>query len=141
MNRRELVKAIAAHTGQEAKVVDEVLKGFQDVTTAVAAKGEPVSISGFAKFYRQDRKARMGRNPATGATIKIPAKKVAKITPMKGFKDGVMKPSEAPKLAKGVWPPAPPAKKAAAKKATAKKAAAKKTTAKRAPAKKAAKKR
>lgn len=142
MNRRELVKAIAAHTGQEAKVVDEVLKGFQDVTTAVAAKGEPVSISGFAKFYRQDRKARMGRNPATGASIKIPAKKVAKITAMKGFKDGVMNPSQAPKLAKGVWPPAAaPAKKAAAKKATAKKAAAKKTTTKRAPAKKAAKKR
>jgi DNA-binding protein HU-beta len=144
MNRRELVKAIAAQTGVDAKQVDVVLKGFQDVTTAVAAKGEPVSISGFAKFYRQDRKARMGRNPATGAAIKIPAKKVAKITAMKGFKDSVLKPSEAPKLERGVWPPAP-AKKAAAKKSTAKKTAkkspAKKAAAKKRPAKKAAKKR
>jgi DNA-binding protein HU-beta len=143
MNRRELVKAIAAQTGVDAKQVDVVLKGFQDVTTAVAAKGEPVSISGFAKFYRQDRKARMGRNPATGAAIKIPAKKVAKITAMKGFKDSVLKPSEAPKLERGVWPPAP-AKKAAAKKSTAKKAAKKspaKKSAKKRPAKKAAKKR
>jgi DNA-binding protein HU-beta len=143
MNRRELVKAIAAQTGVDAKQVDVVLKGFQDVTTAVAAKGEPVSISGFAKFYRQDRKARMGRNPATGAAIKIPAKKVAKITAMKGFKDSVLKPSEAPKLERGVWPPAP-AKKAAAKKSTAKKSAKKspaKKSAKKRPAKKAAKKR
>lgn len=133
MNRRELVKAIAAQTGVDAKQVDVVLKGFQDVTTAVAAKGEPISISGFAKFYRQDRKARMGRNPATGETIKIPAKRVAKITPMKGFKDGVMKPALAPKLERGVWPPAP-VKKAAATKAAPKKAAVRKTAARKAPA-------
>jgi DNA-binding protein HU-beta len=135
MNRRELVKAIAVQTGVDAKQVDVVLKGFQDVTTAVAAKGEPISISGFAKFYRQDRKARMGRNPATGETIKIPAKRVAKITPMKGFKDGVMKPALAPKLERGVWPPAP-VKKAAATKAAPKKAAVRKTAARKAPARK-----
>jgi DNA-binding protein HU-beta len=135
MNRRELVKAIAVQTGVDAKQVDVVLKGFQDVTTAVAAKGEPISISGFAKFYRQDRKARMGRNPATGQAIKIPAKRVAKITPMKGFKDGVMKPALAPKLERGVWPPAP-VKKAAATKAAPKKAAVRKTAARKAPARK-----
>jgi DNA-binding protein HU-beta len=128
MNRRELVNAIAAHTGHNNKDVDAILSGFTDVVTAVAAKGEPVVLSGFAKFVRRDSPARMGRNPATGEQIKIKASKKARITPLKGFKDAVMSPSAAPKLAAGVWPPAP---KAAAKKA----APAKKTTAKKAPAK------
>src|SRR3954466_9080406 len=132
MNRRELVNAIAAHTGQNNKDVDATLTGFTDVVQAVAAKGEPGAISRFAKFVRRDSPARMGRNPATGEAIKIKASKKARITPLKGFKDAVMSPSAAPKLASGVWPPAP---KAAAKKAPAKKAAA---PAKKAPAKKAA---
>jgi DNA-binding protein HU-beta len=106
MNRRELVKAIAAHTDTDAKTVDAVLKGFTDVTTAVVSKGEPVAISGFAKFSKVERAARMGRNPATGEAIKIKASKKARITPLKGFKDAVMTPSQAPKLAKGIWPPA-----------------------------------
>src|SRR3954468_12593438 len=139
MNRRELVNAVAAHTGQNSKDVDAVLAGFTDVVTAVAAKGEPVVISGFAKFVRRDSPARMGRNPATGEAIKIKASKKARITPLKGFKDAVMSPAAAPKLATGVGPPAP---KAVAKKAPAKKAApaAKKkapAAKKKAPAKKA----
>ena len=121
MNRRELVNAIAAHTGNDSKTVDAVLRGFTEVTTAVVAKGEPVAISGFAKFVKRERPARMGRNPATGEQIRIKASKKAAITPLKGFKDAVMTPSTAPKLARGVWPPAPAAKKAApAKKAAAK---------------------
>ena len=106
MNRRELVNAIAAHTGQEARQVDATLKGLTEVVTAVVAKGEPVAISGFAKFSKVERPARMGRNPATGEQIKIKASKKARITPLKGFKDAVMTPSQAPKLNKGVWPPA-----------------------------------
>ena len=125
MNRRELVNAIAAHTGNDSKTVDAVLRGFTEVTTAVVAKGEPVAISGFAKFVKRERPARMGRNPGTGEAIKIKASKKAAITPLKGFKDAVMTPSLAPKLASGVWPPAPAAKKAPARKAApAKKAAA-----------------
>ncbi len=106
MNRRDLVKAIAAQTETDAKTVDAVLKGFTDVTTAVVSKGEPVAISGFCKFSKVERPARMGRNPATGEAIKIKASKKARITPLKGFKDAVMTPSQAPKLNKGVWPPA-----------------------------------
>ncbi len=113
MNRRELVKAIAAHTDQEPRQVEEVMRGFTDVVTAVVSKGEPVSISGFAKFSKAERPARMGRNPATGESIKIKASKKARITPLKGFKDAVMTPSQAPKLAKGIWPPAPAAAAAA----------------------------
>jgi DNA-binding protein HU-beta len=106
MNRRDLVKAIAAQTETDVKTVDAVLKGFTDVTTAVVSKGEPVAITGFCKFSKVERAARMGRNPATGEAIKIKASKKARITPLKGFKDAVMAPSTAPKLNKGVWPPA-----------------------------------
>lgn len=106
MNRRDLVKAIAAQTEVDAKTVDAVLKGFTDVTTHVVSRGEPVAITGFAKFSKVERAARMGRNPATGEAIKIKASKKARITPLKGFKDAVMTPAQAPKLNKGVYTPA-----------------------------------
>lgn len=106
MNRRDLVKAIAAQTEVDGKTVDAVLKGFTDVTTHVVSKGEPVAITGFCKFAKVERAARMGRNPATGEAIKIKASKKARITPLKGFKDSVMTPSLAPKLLKGVYTPA-----------------------------------
>jgi DNA-binding protein HU-beta len=148
MNRRDLVKVVAAHGELDAKQVDATLRNLTEVITAVVAKGEPVTISGFAKFAKIDRPARMGRNPATGESIKIKASKKARITPLKGFKDAVMSPRQAPKLARGAWSPpaegtAPAAKKASATKAPATKAVAKKapttkSAAKKAPATKAA---
>ncbi len=145
MNRRELVQATAAHGELDPKLVDRAIKAMTEVITSVNAKGEPVAISGFAKFARVDRAARMARNPATGAPVKVKASKKAKITALKGYKDGVMSLAAAPKLAKGVWPPAPSAKptprKAAKSAPAAKKApSAKKALAakKAAPAKKAA---
>jgi DNA-binding protein HU-beta len=134
VNRRDLVQAVSTQSGVERKEVDAVLKGFTDVVTAVVSKGEAVSISGFAKFVKVDRPARMGRNPQTQQPVRIKASKKARITPLKGFKDAVVKTSLAPKLERGVWPPAPaaaaPARKAAATKTAATKApAAKRTTA------------
>jgi DNA-binding protein HU-beta len=138
VNRRELVTAVAAHSGTDPKVVDGVLRGFTDVVLATVTKGDPVVISGFAKFAKIQTKARMGRNPATGAAIRIKASKKARITPLKGFKDTVLGATPAPKLTK----PAPakaaakaPAKKAPAAKATAAKAPARKAPAAKAPAK------
>lgn len=136
MNRRELVNAIAGHTGQITKEVDNTLRGFVDVILANVAKGESISLPGFAKFSRRSLPARMGRNPATGEQIKLKASVKGKITPLKGFKDVAAGKAKAPKL--GAAPEA--AKKAPAKKAPAKKAPAKKAPAKKAPAKKAAKK-
>lgn len=104
MNRRELVIAVATQTGKTNKEIDNVLKAFQDVVTAVVAKGEePVNISGFCKFVKVNRPARMGRNPATGEAIKIKASKKARITPLKAFKDAVLS-GKGPKLGKGVYP-------------------------------------
>lgn len=122
MNRRELIAAVAAHTGTEPKVVDGVLRGFTDVISATVSKGDPVVLSGFAKFAKIQTKARMGRNPATGEAIKIKASKKARITPLKGFKDVVLGATPAPKLNK-----AAPAKAAPAR-STAKAAPARSTT-------------
>jgi DNA-binding protein HU-beta len=137
VNRRELVTAVAAHSGTDPKVVDGVLRGFADVVLATVAKGDPVVLTGFAKFAKIQTKARMGRNPATGEAIRIKASKKARITPLKGFKDVVLGAAPAPKLAR---PPAAKATKApAAASRTAKtpaaKAPARKVAAKAAPAK------
>ncbi|MBW3611904.1 MAG: HU family DNA-binding protein [Actinobacteria bacterium] len=137
MNRRELVKVVAAHGELDTKQVDATLRTLTEVITAVVAKGEPVNISGFAKFAKVERPARAGRNPATGEPIRIKASKKARITPLKGFKEAVMSPRQAPKLARGVWSPPPAAGSssgAAAKKATAGRSASK-TAVKKAPAK------
>jgi DNA-binding protein HU-beta len=104
MNKRDLAKSVAVQADVDLKTVSAVLDGFTDVVTAVVSKGEPVSIPGFAKFVKVDRAARMGRNPATGETIRIKASKKARITPVKAFKDAVLAPATAPKLNKGAWP-------------------------------------
>jgi DNA-binding protein HU-beta len=90
VNRRDLVKAIAEETGVDAKTVDAVVKGFTDVTTKTVSSGDPVAITGFAKFAKVQTNARMGRNPQTGEAIQIPARKKVRITPLKAFKDAVL---------------------------------------------------
>jgi DNA-binding protein HU-beta len=106
-------------------------------------------INDFGKFKKVDRKARMGRNPFTGETIKIKASKKARFLPAKGLKDvisGERKLGPAPKPEPKPVAKAKPVAKKAAKKApakkkpAAKKKVAKKAPAKRKPAKKAAKK-
>jgi DNA-binding protein HU-beta len=142
VNRSQLVTALSERIDTTRREADAVLTSIVDLITATVAAGEDVAISGFAKFRRVDRPARMGRNPATGETIKIKAKRSAKITPLKQFKDAVLSgKAPAKKAAKKAPAKKTVAKKAPAKKAPAKKAAkkapAKKTVAKKAPAKKA----
>jgi len=139
MKKRDLIQAVALHTGVDNKTAGKVVEGTIDVILANVAKGEIVNISGFAKFAKIKRPARIARNPATGEQVKVKAKTVAKITALKGFKDIALGVAAAPKLNTTPAKPAAPAKKAAAKKAAPKKAAAKKTVKKAAP-KKAAKK-
>ena len=128
MNRRELVAALAERTDTDKRTADANLQAFIDTVTETVASGEVVVISGFAKFARVERAARMGRNPQTGEAIRIKASRRARVTPLKAFKDAVLAGKRPAKKA--------PAKKTTAKKTTAKKTTAKKTTAKKAPAKK-----
>jgi DNA-binding protein HU-beta len=137
LNRRELINAVASHVDADAKEVDKVLSGFTDVVTSAVARGEQVAISGFAKFAKVERAARMGRNPATGEAIHIKASKKARITPLKAFKDAVMGGAAKKATAKKAAPKraaakkGPATKKAATKKAATKKVGAKKTTKRR----------
>ena len=83
MNRTELVDAIAERTGVSKSDVDASIKGLFDVVAGVVAKGgEKVTIPGWISFEQGARSARTGRNPQTGAEIKIAATKVP------GFKAG-----------------------------------------------------
>ena len=90
MNRKELVLALSERTEVDRKTVDAVVAAFTEVVTETVASGEPVSLPGFCKFARVDTKERMGRNPATGEPIKIPARRKARITPLKAFKEAVL---------------------------------------------------
>jgi DNA-binding protein HU-beta len=137
VNKAELIDAVAARLGHSKRDVTAIVDAFIDDTKRAVAKGEKVAISGFGVFEAQARKARLGRNPRTGETVKIKATKLPKFRPGAEFKAVV---SGAKKVAAPAAPKkAAPAKKAAAKKAApAKKAAAKKVVKKAAPAKKAA---
>lgn len=90
MTKTEMLSALADATGLSKKDV----KNFLDVMTEMAYKevkknGE-FSLSGLGKLVRVDRKAREGRNPATGETIHIPAKTVVKFRVAKAAKEAVL---------------------------------------------------
>jgi len=90
MNKAELIDKVAevTKTKKEAKeVVDSV---FSAITKALA-KGDSVSLIGFGTFKVNHRPARLGRNPQTGQTIQIAAKKVPKFVPGKALKEVVNK--------------------------------------------------
>jgi len=126
------VAAVAEKLDTDKKSAGAMVDAVLEVVTETVSTGEPVAISGFAKFARVDRPARMGRNPATGATIRIKASRKVRITPLKAFKDAVMtgKRSAAKKAAvKKTTATKAPARKTTARKTTATKAPARKTTA------------
>ena len=138
MNKAELIDSVAERLGHSKRDVTAIVDAFIDDTKRAVAKGEKVAISGFGVFEAQARKARLGRNPRTGETVKIKATKLPKFRPGAEFKAVV---SGAKKVAAPAAAKKAPAKKAAAKKAApAKKAVAKKAPAKKAVAKKVVKK-
>jgi DNA-binding protein HU-beta len=100
MNRRELVAAVAAHTDQDPKAVDQTLRGLVDVVSATIKKGDPVVMSGFTKWAKVKRAARTARNPQTGEPVKVKASQKVRITPLKALKDVAAGTAPAPKLTK-----------------------------------------
>jgi len=138
LNRRELVLALAERTETDRRTADATLTAFVEIITETVAKGEPVAITGFAKFARVDRAARMGRNPQTGEAIKIKASRRVRITALKAFKDAAIS-GRVPAKKAAPAKKAPVKKAAPARKAPVKKAApARKAPVKKAPVKKAA---
>ena len=135
MNKAQFIAALAPHFNDSKKEAAHAVEIVFDTITRTMSKGEDVMINDFGKFKKVDRKARMGRNPFTGETIKIKASKKARFLPAKGLKDVI---SGERKLGPAPKPEPKPVAKPVAKKAAPKKAA--KKSAKKAAPKKAAKK-
>ena len=89
MTKAELVEKMAKDSGASKAVAEKALKSFIDAITKTLKKGNKVALVGFGTFSISKRKARIGRNPQTGATIKIAARKVPKFSAGKTFKDAV----------------------------------------------------
>ncbi len=89
MNKAELIDAVAKSTKNSKVSVEETLNALMAAIQGSLAKGDDVQLIGFGTFAVQARAARIGRNPATGAELKIPAKKVVKFKVGSKLKDAV----------------------------------------------------
>ncbi len=89
MNKEELVKEVAKKAKVSQKAAADVLTATIDTVQKTVAKGKKVTLVGFGTFEARKRKARTGRNPQTGATIKIAAKTVPAFSAGKKFKEAV----------------------------------------------------
>ena len=91
MNKAELVEKIANDADISKATADRVLSATIEQIIKAVTKGNDVQLIGFGTFKSGKRAARVGRNPQTGAEIKIPAAKTVKFTAGKAFKDAVNK--------------------------------------------------
>lgn len=89
MNKAELVNEVSAKTGLTKKETQNAIDALTEAVGDALSKGEKVTLVGFGTFRVIKRKARTGRNPQTGATIQISAKRVAKFLPGKTLKERV----------------------------------------------------
>ena len=91
MNKQELVKTLGDKFELTNVKADEIVKFILGSITKSLSKNKPVAFVGFGTFAVKKRAKRTGRNPQTGATIKIPARKVVRFTVGKSLKDAVNK--------------------------------------------------
>lgn len=89
MNKAELVEEVVNETGLTRRTAREAVNTVTSVITDALARGEKVTLVGFGTFKVMERKARTGRNPQTGQTIQMPAKKAPKFRPGKGLREKV----------------------------------------------------
>jgi DNA-binding protein HU-beta len=92
MTQSELVKHVAKTCELSNKVSKQVLETLAQTAIKEVKKSGAFVLPGLGKLVRVDRKARIGRNPATGETINIPAKKVVKFRVAKAVKDSIVPP-------------------------------------------------
>jgi DNA-binding protein HU-beta len=89
MNRKELIDALADKTCSTKADADRNIAALIEIITATLKKGDNVALVGFGTFEVRKRAARTGRNPATGAELKIKASKAPAFKAGKTFKDAV----------------------------------------------------
>ncbi len=94
LTQTQIIKELA----ETAKITNKDAKGFIEALAALAVretkKNGVFVLPGIGRLVRADRKARIGRNPATGEAIKIPAKKVVKFRIAKSVKDAIVPPKK-----------------------------------------------
>jgi DNA-binding protein HU-beta len=89
VNKGELIDKVAAATDSSKSAVGEVIDATLDAITGALKMGDKVTFTGFGTFERRYRKARVGRNPQTGAEVPIPAAHVPAFKAGKSLKDSV----------------------------------------------------
>lgn len=89
MNKTDLIDAIASAANLTKKDAKAALEATLSAITSSLKAGDPVQLIGFGTFKVSERKARTGRNPQTGAEIKIPASKVPAFVAGKALKEEV----------------------------------------------------
>ena len=100
VTKADLIAQVAAQAGTDKTTAAAVLKAFEETVAVTIKKGDSVSLTGFLTFKQGARAAGTARNPQTGATVKVKAKKVPRITAGASLKKIVNNESPAPKLAK-----------------------------------------
>jgi len=94
MTKEEFVTKLAAAGKITKKQADDIFSTFVEMVAALLKKGERVAIPGLGVFSVVQKKARTGRNPGTGAAIKIPARKAVKFSVSSALKQGLNKPKK-----------------------------------------------
>lgn len=89
MNKQDVVNVMHTQLGLPKADCESALNAFVEIVSDAMAAGKKVTLIGFGTFAAVMRKARTGRNPATGASIEIDAKRVPKFTPGTSLKDKV----------------------------------------------------
>jgi DNA-binding protein HU-beta len=97
MNKGEIVDAVAKITQHSKAQTGEMFDAFVAVVQNALSSGDNVQMIGFGTFAVEERAARVGRNPATGKELKIPAKKVVKFKVGTKLKNAVAGVKAAPK--------------------------------------------
>jgi DNA-binding protein HU-beta len=94
MTQTQLMRAIAEQCEVPNKTARTMLDHLSQLAVSEVKKNGVFVVPGLGRLVRVDRKARMGRNPATGESIKIPAKKVVKFRVAKAAKDSIVPPKK-----------------------------------------------
>ena len=89
MNKSELIEAMAADAGISKAAAGKALDSLMGNVKKTLKDGGKIALVGFGSFQVKERAARDGRNPQTGETIKIPARKVVSFKPGSELKDAV----------------------------------------------------
>jgi DNA-binding protein HU-beta len=90
MTKSELLQSLAEKLGKTRKEASEMLEALVAMAYSETKKSGEFTIPGLGKLQKKHRAAREGRNPATGATIQIPAKTVIKFRVAKQAKDSIL---------------------------------------------------